>query len=98
MPDKPQTHRFPDPAPPEKQSLVYDHAWRKFREQYAAEVPMVCVRCDVALEARLMHLDHIVPIEQGGARLDKNNVQWLCYRCHNSKTATEDGGGFGNAK
>ena len=43
-------------------------------------------------------LDHITP-HKGDYRLfwDQTNWQLLCKRCHDVKTATEDGG-FGNSK
>lgn len=34
-------------------------------------------------------VDHIIPIEQGGKRLAKDNVQSLCQTCHNQKTAKD---------
>jgi 5-methylcytosine-specific restriction endonuclease McrA len=33
--------------------------------------------------------DHITPIRQGGAKLAKNNIQWLCATHHNIKSAKE---------
>jgi 5-methylcytosine-specific restriction protein A len=35
-------------------------------------------------------LDHITPIERGGAKYDTGNLQWMCDLCHNKKRATED--------
>jgi 5-methylcytosine-specific restriction protein A len=34
-------------------------------------------------------VDHVVPIKDGGARLDWANLESLCVPCHNRKTATE---------
>lgn len=34
-------------------------------------------------------LDHIIPIQQGGAKLDKANVQPLCTPCHQRKSSLE---------
>jgi 5-methylcytosine-specific restriction protein A len=34
-------------------------------------------------------VDHIVPIDQGGAMWDEGNHQVLCAACHRRKTATE---------
>ncbi|WP_330164070.1 HNH endonuclease [Paenibacillus campinasensis] len=41
-------------------------------------------------------VDHIIP-HKGDPKLfwDKNNWQALCKKCHDTKTAREDGG-FGN--
>ena len=36
-------------------------------------------------------LDHITPIRLGGAPLDRNNLQWLCERCHARKSQSERG-------
>lgn len=34
-------------------------------------------------------VDHILPITDGGAELDLNNLQSLCSACHSSKTRAE---------
>jgi 5-methylcytosine-specific restriction protein A len=34
-------------------------------------------------------VDHIVPINKGGAPLDLNNLQSLCNHCHAVKTARD---------
>jgi 5-methylcytosine-specific restriction endonuclease McrA len=34
-------------------------------------------------------VDHIVPIRQGGAALDMNNLQSLCWSCHCAKSIKE---------
>jgi 5-methylcytosine-specific restriction protein A len=36
-----------------------------------------------------VEVDHIVPIREGGARLDANNLQPLCHTCHSRKTMLE---------
>lgn len=33
--------------------------------------------------------DHIVPINEGGAMYDWDNLQSLCTQCHNSKSGKE---------
>ena len=47
--------------------------------------PKICVRCGEPAK----YLDHIKPISEGGARLDENNVQWLCTK-HNSEKTNRD--------
>jgi hypothetical protein len=37
-------------------------------------------------------VDHIVPMRQGGARLDRANLQPLCGNCHRRKTRAETHG------
>ena len=34
-------------------------------------------------------VDHIVPINKGGAKLDIGNLQSLCNLCHNRKSGRE---------
>jgi 5-methylcytosine-specific restriction protein A len=38
-----------------------------------------------------MHLDHVIPLAQGGTN-DPDNLQWLCAGCHSRKTVEQDGG------
>jgi 5-methylcytosine-specific restriction endonuclease McrA len=44
----------------------------------------ICEHCGVA-PSRMV--DHVVPLRAGGARLEVANLQALCNRCHNQKTA-----------
>ena len=39
-------------------------------------------------------VDHIIPIKQGGAKLDLANLQSLCWSCH-SRKSIEEGSRFG---
>lgn len=39
--------------------------------------------------------DHVVPIADGGARLDEANLQPLCKGCHSRKTLAENRGADG---
>ena len=36
-----------------------------------------------------VEVDHILPINSGGAARDPRNLQSLCHACHNAKTNTE---------
>ncbi len=70
----------------------YDARWRRYREMYLRQHPL-CVECQK--EGRLTPatvVDHIVP-HKGDRRLfwDPENHQALCKRCHDKKTAKEDG-------
>lgn len=47
-----------------------------------------CLKQEVIKPGRV--LDHIHPIERGGAKYDEDNLQWLCDSCHDRKRATED--------
>ncbi len=62
--------------------------WRKL-SRYILNSQPLCVICKVAPSE---HADHIISIRNGGAPLDESNVQGVCRRCHNSKSASEKGG------
>lgn len=71
----------------------YDSRWNKARRIFLQHNP-VCVIC--MKEGRLTPskvVDHIIP-HKGNKVLfwDKSNWQALCKRCHDKKTAKEDGG------
>jgi 5-methylcytosine-specific restriction protein A len=66
--------------------------WRKMRANYIADNPL-CVHCknkDFIKPATVV--DHIIRIKDGGANLDKRNLQSLCAKCHNAKSARERNG------
>jgi 5-methylcytosine-specific restriction protein A len=64
-------------------------AWRTLAKRQLQREPL-CAECfkngrvNTAVIA-----DHVVPIKQGGARLDIDNLQSLCRACHNRKTGRE---------
>ena len=63
--------------------------WRRVRRQYLEQHPL-CVECQN--EGRIVParvVDHIKPINEGGARFDFNNLQGLCDKCHNKKSGRE---------
>jgi 5-methylcytosine-specific restriction enzyme A len=64
----------------------YDRAWEKLRDRYLREHPV----CEVCGSDDHVQVDHIIPISQGGARLDWDNLQTLCRSHHSHKTATVD--------
>ncbi|WP_415867942.1 HNH endonuclease [Burkholderia ubonensis] len=64
-------------------------AWQQCRAAYLRSHPL-CAHClarGLTVAARVV--DHVVPVKDGGARLDWVNLQSLCVSCHNRKTATE---------
>lgn len=76
----------------------YGKRWRLLRARYLAQHPN-CAECD--RQGKLTPaevVDHITP-HRGDQNLlyDPDNLQSLCKRCHDEKTAREDGG-FGNAR
>lgn len=56
--------------------------WRILRKKILFESP-ICQNCDQQLAT---DVDHIKPIEQGGAAWSKQNLQALCHQCHSTKT------------
>jgi 5-methylcytosine-specific restriction protein A len=47
----------------------------------------LCCRAGFVVAATLV--DHITPIEDGGERLSRDNLQPLCVRCHGRKTGQD---------
>lgn len=60
----------------------YDGEWRKFRAWVLSMHPG-CNRCP----AKATEIHHIIALEDGGARLDINNTEPLCARCHTDAEA-----------
>ena len=75
----------------------YGSAWQRARAGWLQDHPL-CVRCEALdlVEAATV-VDHIVP-HRNDPKLfwRRSNWQSLCKRCHDVKTATEDGG-FGRS-
>lgn len=63
--------------------------WRKLRALKLNEQPLCeeCLRNGKLVKAQMV--DHIIPINRGGAALDIENLQSLCNRCHAIKSAKE---------
>ena len=81
-------HKRIDIDRPSANSRGYNHRWQKARLSYLKSNP-ICCRCDEAATV----VDHVVPHRGDYERFwDMNNWQSLCKRCHDIKTATEDGG------
>lgn len=79
-------------------SRGYDHRWQRYRADYLRRHPL-CAACEKQGQvAAATVVDHITP-HRGDKELFWNqaNHQPLCKACHDSKTATEDGG-FGNGR
>ena len=77
-------------------SRGYDSRWQKARKRFLIQHPL-CVECQrQGFIVAASVVDHVAP-HKGNYKLfwDESNWQPLCKRCHDIKTATEDGG-FGN--
>jgi len=91
MPRAPKTHKQRRPAKlheprPNASRRGYDRQWRKVRAQYLAEHPLCEKHLEEGKTVPAYDVDHIIPLSQGGERLDPDNLQALCRRCHNKKT------------
>jgi 5-methylcytosine-specific restriction endonuclease McrA len=63
--------------------------WQLLRRAVLFDQPLCASKdCDVIAT----DVDHIVPIEQGGAIWDRQNLQPLCAQCHGRKTRAEQHG------
>lgn len=84
-------HKLPprhDARPHHSERGYGNKGWPQVRKAYAAAHPM----CELQLTGCRMAMrdvDHIVPLDQGGARLDWSNLQSLCRPCHRRKTAAD---------
>ena len=63
--------------------------WRTLRALKFQKDPLCeeCMRKGMLVPAQMV--DHIIPINKGGAPLDLNNLQSLCNHCHAVKTARD---------
>lgn len=74
----------------------YNSRWSRYRLAFLKKHPL-CVKCEQGNRLTpATVVDHIIP-HKGDKTLfwDTKNHQPLCKRCHDIKTAKEDGG-FGN--
>lgn len=112
MPSRPPTHRPPtqpgrkvqqqryDESRGTRTERGYDNEWLAYSKTRLSLHPW-CVRC-LPRWVPATVTDHIVPPASDPTRYDDlfrdpANHQSLCKTCHDSKTATDDGG-FGRAK
>jgi len=74
----------------------YTVEWARYSKQFRINHP-ACVRCLANKEITpAAVVDHVIPHnEDQDLFWDPKNHQSLCKRCHDAKTASEDGG-FGN--
>lgn len=63
----------------------YDAQWERVRVMALARDSGLCCLCG----RPAVLVDHILPIRDGGERLDLDNLQSLCRRCHDAKTVED---------
>ncbi len=73
----------------EREKFYDSPAWRKLRA-FKMNLNPACELCLAKGKlVRAYMVDHITPINQGGDRLDQNNLQSLCNSCHQRKRQAE---------
>jgi len=72
-------------------SRGYDWNWRRIRSQALARDKYLCVHCLADGRATVAcDVDHIIPIKTASERrLDIDNLQSLCRKCHALKSAED---------
>ena len=76
-------NRFYRKSPEER---GYDDRWRQLSLRYRAQYPLCAFCLNNKRYVPAQVVDHIIPIcVDGSKRLDWNNLQSLCYKCHNAK-------------
>lgn len=72
------------------QSFYNSTQWKRLRAVVRKEEP-ICSECKKHGRVSLtQHVDHILPIAEGGAKLARENLAGLCESCHNAKTRREN--------
>ena len=64
-------------------------AWRKLRNLKLEQCPFGEESQRRVITTLAQVVDHIIPINRGGAKLDMANLQSLCHPCHNRKSGIE---------
>ena len=62
--------------------------WRAKRRRVLLRDSFVCRSCGTVSHGKAAHVDHVVPLEDGGTD-DDANLQTLCSACHGRKTRDE---------
>lgn len=62
--------------------------WRARRLRILRRDAWVCSACKRVTLGQTAHVDHIMPLEEGGTD-DDGNLQTLCSSCHGAKTRAE---------
>lgn len=73
-----------------KRRVYNSKHWKLARAEVMDKRPL-CAEClKRGVETMGTDADHVVPLEQGGAPFAVSNIQALCRKCHQAKTAKEN--------
>ena len=75
---------------PHHRGMYSTKRWGKLRRAVLRRDDYRCQACKKLAGAR-PEIDHVKPVEGGGALWDMDNLQTLCRDCHFNKTASENG-------
>ena len=71
--------------------------WWKIRKRVIHRDRYKCLMCKIKVDDKCYPswdhaatVDHIVPLSQGGAPYDLDNLQTLCLKCHRRKSKVDD--------
>ena len=68
-------------------SFYNSSQWRRVSKGYRTKHPL-CVDClSRGRTTACQVTDHIIPVDKGGDKWNSSNLQALCHKCHNRKTA-----------
>jgi 5-methylcytosine-specific restriction endonuclease McrA len=62
--------------------------WRARRHRILLRDAYRCGECKRVVSGREAHVDHLLPLEDGGTDAD-SNLRTMCERCHGRKTRGE---------
>lgn len=86
--DTKDNQRLYDKNVRDKRSRAFynSRSWRILSNQFRIKQYNLCKSCGKFANV----VDHIIPIkEDWSRRLDERNLQCLCHKCHNKKTAND---------
>lgn len=66
----------------------YDWAWQQFRLTILDRDRHTCQINGPRCTHHATHVDHIIPLAEGGARLDPNNCRAACRSCNIGRNTT----------
>ena len=66
--------------------FIPHHNGKKLRDYFIKRNPL-CKWCNEEGKTKVADVvDHILPIKQGGSKIDESNLQSLCHHHHNQKS------------
>lgn len=72
------------------QEVYQGKRWKAVRQLVLSRDEFCCVECmKNGFVVAASVVDHILPINEGGAIYEMSNLQSLCSTCHNSKSGGE---------